>query len=112
MASSTITRTYTGETLQQVQAAQDADALAAKSRGYRVVGERWDTTQPPPTMTVEYVTSPWHAHARWDPSLGASILVAMLAFVALLGLAAVLADLLAAAFADLLAAAGHGTFIQ
>jgi uncharacterized membrane protein YhaH (DUF805 family) len=48
------TKIFTGTTTEQAEAAFRADLPAANAAGYQAVGQRWDTTQPQPTLVVDY----------------------------------------------------------
>lgn len=47
-------RTYTGITTDDVQAAFEADRADAKRKGWVPVSQRWDASQPIPTLAIEY----------------------------------------------------------
>ena len=48
------TKTYSGSTTDEAEAAFHADLAAAAGAGYFPVGQRWDTSKPTPTLAVEY----------------------------------------------------------
>jgi uncharacterized membrane protein YhaH (DUF805 family) len=49
-----ITKVFTGPTTESAEAAFRADLSAAAAGGYYPVAQRWDTSQPQPTLVVEY----------------------------------------------------------
>ena len=49
-----ITKVFTGPTTESAEAASRADLAIAAASGYYPGGQRWDTSQPQPTLVVEY----------------------------------------------------------